>query len=722
MNGDNPEQLTALISDLLDHAHASNHRRCVVIAGEQNWTRQIVDDFLGQCVNKDISWLSTNSPEKAATIDPKKIQNILGNELDIIVFDAYSGFNPDAFGAVSGIIRGGGLLLLLTPKLYDWKNYNDPEYKRITVFPTPADEMTGRFLDRLSRVIQDHQETIRIEQDQPLPRPTFQVQSEQNNKLQEAEVYKTEDQKIAVEAIKKVVTGHRRRPLVLTSDRGRGKSAALGIAAAQLMQQGIDRIIVTAPKTCAVKILFEHTTKLLDNSKSTKNIIQTSTSTLEYFPPDELVRNEHKAKLLLVDEAAAIPAPILEQLLKKYSRVVFASTIHGYEGTGRGFAIRFHNTLQTLTPNWKNLEIKQPIRWTENDPLEDLTFKSLLLDTNLAHDELKTPLNISDLSLELIDRDKLACDENSLQQLFGLLINAHYQTKPSDLRYLLDGPNLSVYVLRIDQTIIATALLATEGGFDEDMANEIYHGNRRPHGHLTPEVLASHIGIKNSPLLVGARIVRIAVQPSLQDSGIGTFLLDSIQKHPSLKTYDYLATSFGATIDLLNFWKKSNYYPIRIGVQRNASSGEHSVLMFKPISNAGKEIFTGASLQFFRQFTEQLADSLQDLDPCLVEFLIQQADINDNPELDEIDRENVDAFVNKQRIYEACPASIKNLTLLTLQNSKLSERITIENKNLLIRKVLQKHDWDTLTNTSKLTGKKSILDNLRVALLPFIKK
>ncbi len=722
MNGDNPEQLTVLISDLLKHAHTSNHRHCIVIAGEQIWTRHITSNFLEQCIDKDIAWLSTSPPENITTIVPEKIQSVLGNESDIIVFDAYSGFNPDAFGAVAGIICGGGLLLLLTPELSNWKNYNDPEYKRITVFPTSPDEMTGRFLKRLSRVIQEHQATTIIEQYQPLPTPSFPVLHDHKSTLHEGAIYKTDDQKNAVEAIKKVVTGHRRRPLVLTSDRGRGKSAALGIAAAQLMQQGVDRIIVTAPRSEAVKILFEHTIKLLENSEATKRLIQTSTSTLEYFPPDELVRNEHKAKLLLVDEAAAIPAPILEQLLKKYSRVVFASTVHGYEGTGRGFAIRFHNTLQRLTPNWKKLEINQPIRWAENDPLEDLTFKSLLLDSNLAHGKLSAPLNVSDLIFERMDRNKLADDESTLQSLFGLLINAHYQTKPSDLRYLLDGPNLSVYVLRKEKTIIATALLAAEGGFNEDIANEIYHGNRRPHGHLTPEVLASHIGIKKSPLLIGARIVRIAVQPSLQNSGIGTFFLDSILKHSSLKNYDYLSSSFGATMDLLNFWKKSNYSPIRIGIQQNSSSGEHSVLMFKPISKVGKEIFMAANLQFFRQFTEQLTDSLQYLEPCLVEFLLRQESINDNSELDELDRENVNAFVNKQRIYEACPASIKNITLLILQNSKLSEQITIEHKKLLIRKVLQKHDWKMLTNTNENTGKKSILENLRTALKPFVKK
>ncbi len=722
MNGKTPDQISSLIADLSAQLKSNRHRACLVIAGDEIWVRQSTNNLLDQITDKnlykDIRWVSSTAPENSSIINPSKIQNILGDETDVVIFDAWSGFNPDTFGAVAGILRGGGLLLLLTPPLSSWPSFNDPEYQRITVYPTPAEKMTGRFLERLVGIIQEHQHTIILEQDQHLAETPDLTPSE--NKQFDDPVFRTPDQKLAVEAIIKVSKGHRRRPLVITSDRGRGKSAALGIAAAQLMEDDIDHIIITAPRLDATSITFDHASKLLPTVKTSRGQLKTENSTLEFLPPDELIRNDHKAKLLLVDEAAAIPAPVLEKLLIKYSRIVFATTIHGYEGTGRGFAVRFQKTLNEHSPDWKAKEMKTPIRWAENDPLEDLVFKSLLLNASPAKDDLVTSANTQNCSVELVDRQQLLSDESSLKQLFGLLVNAHYQTRPSDLRYLLDGPNLSIFVMRHNDQIIATALLAFEGGFDEKMADEIISGKRRPHGHLIPETLASHIGLRQAPLLSGARIVRIAVHPAVQNRGLGSFLLEQIQDHPDLSELDYLAACFGATTDLLNFWKKSTYLPMRIGIQRNASSGEHSVVVLKPISTKGEKLFTTARERFFKQFPHQLSDPLRDLEPDLVAFLLKQ-NISFQPVLDEMDWQDIKAFVQNERIYETCMAPIWDLTCAALMNKESSALIDNKQRDVLIRKVLQKNNWQDVAKFTGLSGKKSVLESLRKALLPLLK-
>ena len=44
-------------------------------------------------------------------------------ECDTLVFNAFSGFHPDAFWCLGGDIEGWGLLLLLTPPREVWPTY-----------------------------------------------------------------------------------------------------------------------------------------------------------------------------------------------------------------------------------------------------------------------------------------------------------------------------------------------------------------------------------------------------------------------------------------------------------------------------------------------------------------------------------------------------------------------------------------------------------------------
>ncbi|MFK8066901.1 MAG: tRNA(Met) cytidine acetyltransferase TmcA [Gammaproteobacteria bacterium] len=701
---------------------ANCHRCCFVITGEEYWCCDIVDQILDLFIEKNIHWVSKKPPQHANVIDPTKIQTFLGEETDVIVFDAHSGFNPDAFAAVSGLIRGGGILFLLAPSLVKWKDFLDPEYQRISVFPVKPSEMTGRFLCRFSKVIQNHSSTIIFEQTQVPPEISCHIKEVKENEVRRImdkkkcdPIFRTEDQKCAVDAIIKVAKGHRNRPLVITSDRGRGKSTALGIAAAELIKNDLEKIIVTAPRLDATNLLFDQAEKLLSEKECSRGQIKTSHSLLKFYSPDELLRSDQKTTLLLVDEAAAIPAPILEKLLLRFSRIVFATTIHGYEGTGRGFAVRFKKTLDQKTPNWKEIEMKTPIRWAENDPLEELVFNSLLLDAAPAKKELIENFRVSDCSVQLLNREALMEDENLLRQTFGLLINAHYQTRPSDLRYLMDGPNLSVFVIQKSGQVIATALLAREGGFDQKLATEITKGKRRPHGHLIPETLASHMGLKQAPLLTGGRIVRIAVHPTLQHKGFGTWLLEEIKNHSSNKDLDYLAASFGATAELLSFWKRSEYVHIRIGVKRNASSGEHSAVVFKPNSTAGKEIFTQARHRFSKQFPHQLSESLSSLESELVIFLLQQ---NQNKEfrLDELDYDDINAFIKNERIYEECSVSIWNCLISNFSNGKNIESLSFDQKEILVKKVLQKRPWNVVGRVGKKAALKTLRESLQILI------
>ena len=92
-------------------------------------------------------WITT-APGIAGALPAKKAHTLLGQDTDIIVFDAHSGFDVNAFAAVSGTLRGGGTLYLLTPPLDEWADFPDPDYRRFIPYPYQPHEVRGRFLGR----------------------------------------------------------------------------------------------------------------------------------------------------------------------------------------------------------------------------------------------------------------------------------------------------------------------------------------------------------------------------------------------------------------------------------------------------------------------------------------------------------------------------------------------------------------------------------------------
>ena len=205
--------------------------------------------------------------------------------------------------------------------------------------------------------------------------------------------------------------------------------------------------------------------------------------------------------------------------------LLFASTVHGYEGAGRGFAIRFQKILNDITPQWRAMRMEHPVRWALGDPLELMTFRMLLLDAAPADISAFDSLAAEDCEIQRLNRKQLAKDEPLLRQIFGLLVLAHYRTSPQDLRILLDGPNVSVVVMRYQGQVIATALVAAEGDIEAELAEAIWRGGRRVRGHLLPQTLAHHAGFPDAASLKGERVVRIAVHPDLQGRGFGSRLV-----------------------------------------------------------------------------------------------------------------------------------------------------------------------------------------------------
>ncbi len=639
----------------------------------------------------------------------EKLHPRLGSELDALVFDAWTGFDPDSFGAATGMVRGGGVVLLLTPPLTEWPHYADPALQRFTTWPFSHKDISNRFLQRLVRIISTTGTARQIHRGSQLPElpspppPTV---------FDSSGICRTPDQQLAVKAICHVVHGHRRRPLVLTADRGRGKSSALGIAAAQLLQQGLSRILVTAPGLEAAAVVFQQASRLLPKAENRQGALHWNNSQIRFVAPDALIQHPQKADLLLIDEAAAIPAPLLERLLKHYSRIVFSTTIHGYEGTGRGFSIRFRNTLNRLTPEWKALHLSRPIRWAENDPVEQFTFRTLLLNASPAADDAIKKASPENCKLVQLNRDQLLNSEPLLSELFGLLILAHYRTRPGDLRNLLDGPALSIYVLLHNGHPAATALVVQEGGLDEALANEVWLGRRRIHGHLMAQSLAVHAGFPEAARLRYARIMRLAVHPVAQRRGLGSRLVTEIIARERDRGVDTIGTSFGATPELLDFWHRTAFHTVRLGLRKEASSGSHAAFMLHPVSTQGTELRQQLQSHLREQLPTLLTDPLCDLEPEITLRLLQN--IPHSPAtLTAQEWRDITSFAFGKRGYEVCMTSIRKLVISALAERDIATGLTSSDRELLILRVLQNHGWKALANRFTSKGKKQLITTLR---------
>ena len=440
--------------------------------------------------------------------------------------------------------------------------------------------------------------------------------------------------------------------------------------------------------------------------------------------PDELREDLPPADLLLVDEAAAIPVSILQSLLKHYSRMVFSTTTHGYEGTGRGFAVRFVQTLNEQTPGWSEQVLKTPIRWANGDPLEKLVFDALLLDAKCAEDDLVSSVDINSLRVERISRERLLDDEALLTQLFGLLVVAHYRTRPNDLRNLLDGPGLAVYIMLDDGVVVATALVAMEGGFDDALIGEIAAGRRRPRGHLIPQSLVAHVGIKSAGGLRCARVMRIAVHPALQRRGLGRQLLQHVKDDAERQGVDMIGASFGATASLLRFWRSENLWPVRVGFRRDHASGEHSVMVLSALTPAGQSVVSEAQARLSADLPQSLSDPLRHLDSEVTALLLekqqhQQGRMQVRTDVaacapTQRDLDNVQGFVVDERRYEDCLASIWRSVLWAAQASGRLSACT--ERDVVIAKVLQRQHWAEVVRQFNLAGKAEVKQRLQSGL------
>ncbi|NRQ44435.1 tRNA(Met) cytidine acetyltransferase [Rheinheimera sp. YQF-2] len=684
--------VTALLAQLQQWQQqaARLHIRLPVIwQGKEDALLSHTTALLSKVGYDKLYWLGAGAPADAVNLTGKQNYQLLGSECDVLVINAFSGFNVDLVAASAGCVKAGGIWLLLCPPFAKWQQQANPAHKNLLPYPVDAAEHQGHFVAFwLQQLTQ--QNAVVIEGGQisrqlswPAAAPLTFV----------AAPYISAEQQTAVESILHVVSGHRRRPLVITADRGRGKSAALGIAASQLASSG-KQIIITAPSPQAAQTALQHFQQLTDAAQH---------QLLQFVPFDQLLCSNNSVDLLLVDEAAAIPTPVLQQLLARFSRIVFATTEHGYEGTGRGFQLRFQQHLTTQCPGWKKLQLQQPVRYQAADPLEQLIFAGFLLQQpvdeptytgnaaqNVGHykaaDWLSTPLK--------------------LQQVFHLLSQAHYQTQVKDLAALLDNPMQQVITLEQHDQVLACALISIEGALSPELATAVYHGERRVQGHLLAQSLAFHLAEPQLASLALWRVMRISVHPALQRQQLGNQLLRYIKQAAQQAGVAYLGTSFGATAGLLQFWQQAGYTPVRLGSSSDKASAEYSILMLQAVT-APVEICQ----RLQQSFSAALYSNLPLLYPQLsAELAIALATPPQLPALSTAELEQLKLFSEGKR-----PFALVSHLLLSWFNLHY-QRLPAELSQLLCALLWQGRSWPQLLQQSGLNSKQSCIDAIATQL------
>lgn len=656
----------------------------------RRWAMQTITDLT---LDRPI-WVADEPPSLPDTVSwtpARRARDWLGRECDLLVWDGWQGNDPDALAALAGSLTAGGLLIWLMPPRDQWSGFADPDYARTGL---PA-EGSHPFAARLARCLDEAGDLLTPGPGGALPEPPS---------LPEGPGFEpgpTEDQSWAVAAIVRTGEGRRRRPLVLRADRGRGKSHALGLAAARLLQEQRQQIVVTAPRDSAVSTLFQATASQWPEAYRDGHTLTDGVRSLRFLPADELLRTRPEAGLILVDEAAGLPPSTLSAILTGWPRVVYATTVHGYEGTGRGFDVRFRETLDRVTPQWQAHPLATPIRWAPSDPLEPLLNRLFLLNAEAATMGPGTPVSVQPWRPG-------EADDMTLSQSFGLLTDAHYRTTPADLRQWLDDPDARTWLAWQGDAVVGVLWAQCEGGLAEGLAREVAEGRRRPRGHMLAQSLATHGGREEAATHRWWRITRIAVHPACRRKGIGRQLVNAAVERAGTSGVDLVGTSFGATAALATFWETAGLMPLRLGLRRDSSSGEHTLQMARPVSASGERLASELRDRFTEHWPLLLSADLADLEPTLALRLTgawsrEQAFTPD-------DKRELTAYADGYRL-----TALSRLPLIRLsQQPGVADRIAASGDGeLWCRRVLQNRDWAQLQRDGICEGRRAGESRLR---------
>ncbi|KAJ3290598.1 N-acetyltransferase 10 [Rhizoclosmatium sp. JEL0117] len=578
----------------------------------------------------------------------KETENILGTTFGMCVLQDFEALTPNLLARTIETVEGGGIVVILLKtmsslkQLYTMTMDVHARYRTESHHDTVA-RFNERFLLSLGGcetclVVDDELNVLPLSAGKnvkPISRIEELKLTPSQKELQELKASlgdtqplaslvasaKTLDQARAVLTFTEAIAEKSLRSTVcLTAARGRGKSASLGIAMAAAIAYGYSNIFITSPSPENLKTVFEFLFKGFDGLgyeehldydiiQSTNpdfakavvrvNVFKQHRQTIQYIQPTD-ASVLAQAELLVIDEAAAIPLPLVKALLGPYL-VFMSSTINGYEGTGRSLSLKLISQLReqsvagasgadgasgvvvgrdgkekktggapevnvTAPPpslrTLREIKLSDPIRYNANDPVETWLTNLLCLDactpsptaTSLSTRGCPHP---SQCELFYVNRDTLfsyhKVSEAFLQRMMSLYVASHYKNSPNDLQLMSDAPAHHLFVLLPPINTAAGApttlpeplvviQIALEGNIASGSAQSaLARGSARTNGDLIPWVMATQFQDDDFSRLNGARVVRIATHPDFVGMGYGN--------HAIKKLEEYYSGNAGASLD-----------------------------------------------------------------------------------------------------------------------------------------------------------------------------
>ena len=645
----NKNQSLLVFGTVVKRAKSSNQRRMVVTDSEidaKRWAETLSGGI-------EVGWESLKIPNmKFLHISDSK--EALGKTYENLLIDMRSSFSANDIGRLIPAVKGGGVIIILTPKLEVFSLSTLNYHKHLAILPRNLSACRHLFIPRLIKKFYEH-EGIWIHRNGRWEKESrdddFNVKKQKisfpKTKLPKElmELCLTQNQ---IDALTSLETS--KHISVLTADRGRGKSALLGmfIAGFRAIRNKKTEIIVTAPSRDKVEIVFEFIEKALKKLKIPfvyKNeILLGKQIKVTYVEPKYSVFK--KADLFIVDEAAGIPIHFLKKLSEK-ERVVFSTTVHGYEGSGRIFSYRF---MKQISEHIK-IQMDEPIRYAKNDLIENWLFDTLLLDAEPEEADKK------ELKIKRPSVKELFFDEKLLRSFFGLLVSAHYKNMPNDLMTLADAPHHFVQLTLSENKLIGAVQLAYEGELSRAQADDLFE-NESQKGNLIPDIFSKHYIMKEFARLKGVRIIRIVTNPNIQSKGVGSFSLKSLED----LELDWLGASFGAESRLVKFWVKNGYTPVAISPLKNRVTGEYSLVVVKPLSDKSCAFVSRAHEQFINKFIEMIGESSVDLSSGVIREILKCVKFPRKIKMGDTERKRIELFINGKHSYLLDVDLIQRLT------------------------------------------------------------